>query len=90
MINMKPKNLASIVASAVIAVAPLLSGCQYQKVPVYGPPDSDGNRQVIGHYRSSHLSLGLTLDTDKLKEKQPGYNPKLDNGYTPDTEPNSP
>lgn len=71
--KMNSKTLATIVASAVITIAPLINGCNSQKIPVYGPADPNGHREVIGHYRSSHLSTGLEVDTYNPQKKKQDY-----------------
>lgn len=75
--KMKSQKLTTIIASAILAVAPLVSGCQSAKVPVYGPADLNGNRKVIGHYRSTNFSTGINIDTYNQKEKEK---------YTPDSQ----
>ena len=68
---MKPKTLTTIVASVVIAAAPLINGCQSKNVPVYGPADPNGYREIIGHYRSTHFSTdGIGVGYGLEKEKK--------------------
>ena len=74
----KPKTLTTIIASAVIAIAPIIGGCQSRKVPVYSIDKTTGQQKLEGYYRSRGFSSGIKVDTyktDKYKQKKPGYDP---------------
>ena len=74
MIKIKPKTLTTIIASAVLAVAPLINGCGTEKMPVYGPADPNGNCKLIGYYNRTHISTGIkigTYDSDKKQQYEP-------------------
>ena len=67
------KTLTTIVASVIVAVAPLLNGCQSEKIPVYGPADPNGSKQLIGYYQSTGFSTGLNIETYKKQEEKKVY-----------------
>jgi len=37
-------------------------------VPIYGPPDEEGNREVIGHRDGYHLNVSPEIMTSELEQ----------------------
>lgn len=69
--KVKVKTLTAIVASLILAFAGGCNPNNSRKVPVLGPADPNGNREVIGYYNSSRFSYEFTIST--YNQKNPDY-----------------